>query len=263
MKKILALVLVMAVASFAVTFTGTDNEDGTVTISYDAPIVGMALNVDGVSISDVALPAFFDVYMDYAYEQGVSYVYGAGTAIALQGEAGTATLPSDSFCISAGGLEDYREEGEPADTVPAAGDIVLTIAGYAELADGTYTITIDENTLRGGIVDFDGYIADNNLPITIDVVVEGGDPPLTPEQEQWNAMNVNDDGTVNLTDINNLVSYINANASAPFWTVAVTTENANFDANGDNVINLTDINNLVSYINANASAPFWTIAYPE
>ncbi len=249
MKKILALVLVMAVSVMAVTFTGVDNGDGTVTISYDAPIVGMALDVNSaaVSVTGVTLPAFFDVFMDYAYAQGASYVYMAGDPIATIGAAGVATLPSSAFCISAGGLED-----NVSDTVPATGAIVLAVTGTGD-------VVISANSLRGGVVDYSGAMT-TNLPIT--VTVEETGPTDTPEQILWDSMNVNGDGAVNPQDIGALVSYINTNATAPFWTVAVTEANAHYDVNGSGTINPQDIGALVNYVNTNATAPFWTKTRP-
>jgi len=251
MKKILALVLVMAVASFAaVTFQGVDNEDGTVTISYNAPIVGLALNVDGdVSVSNVSLPDFFDVFMDYAYEQGESYVYGAGNPIALQNEAGTASLPSDSFCISAGGLEDDEE-----DVVPASGNIVLTIAGYAELAAGGYDIVIDENSLRGGVVDYDGYV-ENNLPITVTITVGDGPAP------EIALGDIDNDGWVSPDDVTALVGWLGANAN-PEWGywIEATPETAALDIDQDGWISPDDVTALVGWLGANAN-PEWGYWY--
>jgi len=246
MKKILALVLVMTVSVMAVTFTGVDNGDGTVTISYDAPIVGLALDVDSTTVtaSAVTLPDFFDVFMDYAYAQGASYVYGAGDAIATQDAAGVATLPSMSFCISAGGLED-----DEADTVPATGSIVLAVTGEGD-------IEISANTLRGGVVDYNGAMT-TNLPITI--TVASGD---TPAQIEWDAMNANGDTFVNAGDISAIITYLNSNATAPLWRVPASEANAQYNVNGDAFVNAGDISTIITYLNSNASAPLWRVARP-
>lgn len=242
MKKILALVLVMAVSVMAgtVSFSGVDNGDGTVTITADAPVVGLALDVDAdMDVTAVAVDSFFDVFMDYAYDQGASYVYGEGSAIAAQDAAGVATLPSMAFCISAGGLED-----DAADTVPATSEIVLTV-------DGSGDIVISENTLRGGVVDYDGAMT-TNLPITINI----------PDEPTACYGDVDGNAFVNAGDITALVNYINANGAAPFWSVAVDATNGGYDVDSNNFINAGDITALVNYINANGAAPFWSIACP-
>jgi len=243
MKKILALVLVMTVSVMAVTFTGADNGDGTVTISYDAPIVGLALDVDSadVTVSGVTLPAFFDVFMDYAYAQGASYVYKAGDAIAAQDAAGVATLPSMSFCISAGGLED-----DAADVVPATGDIVLAVTGTGD-------ITIDANTLRGGVVDYNGAMT-TNLPITITVastvVACIGD--------------VDKSGIINATDITALVGLMSANGTGPAKIILSSSPayivEADVDESG--IINATDITALVGKMSAQGTGPAKIIVCP-
>ncbi len=249
MKKILTLVLVMAVSVMAVDFTGVDNGNGTVTISYNAPIVGMALNVDGagVTVTGLTLPAFFDVFMDYAYVQGASYTYPVDTngnplphndsdAVALQGSAGVATLPSSSFCISAGGLEDNA-----GDTVPATGTIVLAYTG-------TGTITIDENSLRGGVVDYSGAMT-TNLPIVINV---GSVPSVC-------VGDIEVDGYITPDDINALVLFINA--TAPDYFAEVTPATLAYDVEVDGYITPDDINALVLLLNA--SAPDYFVACPE
>ncbi len=232
MKKILALVLVMAVSVMAVTFTGVDNGDGTVTISYDAPIVGMALDVDSaaVSVTGVTLPAFFDVFMDYAYVQGGSYVYGAGDSIATQDAAGVATLPSSSFCISAGGLEDNA-----GDTVPATGSIVLAVTGTGD-------IVISANSLRGGVVDYSGAMT-TNLPITVTVA----DP--TPSICMGD---IDGDGWVTLDDVYALVFYLNGYAADGYF-VEVTPATAAYDYDGDEWVTLDDVYALVFFLNGYAA----------
>lgn len=231
MKKILALVLVMAVSVMAVTFEGVDNGNGTVTISYNAPIVGLALDVDSaaVSVTGVTLPTFFDVFMDYAYntiDQGGTYQYGSGDAIAAQDAAGVATLPSSSFCISAGGLEGDFD----GDTLPTSGEITLAVTG-------TGTITISANTLRGGVVDYNGAMT-TNLPI--DIVVAGA--PSVCEGDS------DGDGWVTTDDINDLVIFLGNYFQGDGYYVEVTPETAGKDSDGDGWITTDDINDLVIFL---------------
>lgn len=243
MKKILALVLIMAVSTMAVTFTGSYNAvTGKVTIAYDAPIVGMALDVDatGVSATAVTLPAFFDVFMDYAYTQGASYVYGAGNAIANQDAAGVATLPSSAFCISAGGLEDPVAQGQPADEVPATGSIEIAVTGTSG------SVVISANTLRGGVVDYNGAMT-TNLPITVQIQnvpsVCRGD--------------VDADGWITLDDVYALVVYLNAYEADGFFT-EVTPATAAYDYDNDGWVTLDDVYALVVFLNGYAADGYFT-----
>jgi len=235
MKKILALVLVMAVSAMAVTFTGVDNGDGTVTISYDAPIVGLALDVDSaaVSVTGVTLPTFFDVFMDYAYAQGGSYVYKSGDSIAAQDAAGVATLPSSSFCISAGGLED-----DELDTVPATGEITLAVTG-------TGTITISANTLRGGVVDYNGAMT-TNLPI--DIVVAGAPSVCLGDADG--------DGWISPDDLGAIVGYIGGFEADGFW-VEVSAGYEAYDFDQDGWVSPDDLGGIVGYIGGFAADGFW------
>jgi len=234
MKKILALVLVMAVSAMAVTFTGVDNGDGTVTISYDAPIVGLALDVDSatVSVTGVTLPTFFDVFMDYAYAQGGSYVYKSGDSIAAQDAAGVATLPSSSFCISAGGLED-----DELDTVPATGEITLAVTG-------TGTITISANTLRGGVVDYNGAMT-TNLPIEI---VVSGAPSVC-------AGDADGDGWLTPNDLTVIVGALNPYAADGF-EFEMTAGFEAYDLDDDGWITPNDLTVLVGILSPYAADGF-------
>jgi len=165
MKKFFFAMLLVATVAMAgtVSFEAVDNGDGTATVTYtaDAAVVGYALDVDSdVDVTDVAIDSFFDVFMDYANAEGDAYVYGAGSPIAAQDAAGVATLPAAAFCISAGGLEDDETD------VPAlTGTIVITTGADA-------TVTLGENALRGGVVDYDGAMT-TNLPITFDITAGG------------------------------------------------------------------------------------------
>lgn len=253
MKKILALVLMMAVSVMAVDFSGVDNGDGTITISYDAPVVGLALDVDSttVSVTDITLPDFFDVFMDYAYAEGIDYEYPVdengdplphddNDSVAAQDAAGVAVLPSMAFCISAGGLEDN------AGDVAVAGSITLAVTG-------TGTITITENTLRGGVVDYNGAMT-TNLPIVISVV-----PIVTAC-----IGDVDGSGIINALDVTALVGLMSAEGVGPAKIIASTnpayTVEADVDASG--IINALDVTALVGKMSSEGVGPAKIIVCP-
>ena len=154
MKKILVslMVLALCVPAMAATVTVNDDTDGTgsivVTASSDA-IVGLGLDiaVSGANITAISIdPATFEIYPDAAQAAGAGYTYGAGSPIALIGSAGVDTLPSASFCISAGMLNG-------AATAGADGAVTVTIDVATDLTAGSScTVTVTENALRGGIV---------------------------------------------------------------------------------------------------------------
>ena len=167
-----ALVILVALAFAAPLYADVDfgpavnNLDGTCTIpwsSNDLPIVAMGLDVDVLvgpdEIGGVAVDSFFDIFMDAAYdlEPTPGYNYGDGTPIADQDAAGEIALPSANFCISMGGL---GGAAAPLNDPCTSGTITLT-------ADGTKTAsgTLDENSLRGGVIDEDGNQVTTNLPI--------------------------------------------------------------------------------------------------
>ena len=258
MKKLLTLVLVLAVASMAsaATFTVVDNEDGTVDINYVGEIVGMGLDIDttgGLQIASVSLPAFFDVYMDYAYVAEGAYVYGEGTPYATQGAAGVATMPSSSFCISAGGLED-----DEFDEAPTSGTITLTIENYASLAEGTYTIVVSENSLRGGVVGFDGAMTtDLETTGSVDIVIAGSEDPVC-------VGDIDGNGAANVQDIANLITYLNTYGVGPAKVVADTSPNYNpaADIDGNGAVNVQDIANLITYLNTYGVGPAKIVACP-
>jgi len=214
----------------------------------------LALDIDSdVNISAVSLPAFFDVYMDYAHEVGESYDYGTGTPIAAIAAAGTATLPATDFCISAGGLED-----DGTDLAPTSGTITLTIENYASLADGTYTIVVSENSLRGGVVGFEGAMTtDLETTGSVDIVIEGEEPTVC-------VGDVDGNGFANSSDIANLINYLNAYGVGPARVVADTSPNYNAAADIDDngFVNSSDIANLINYLNANGVGPARVISCP-
>ncbi|AQT67069.1 hypothetical protein STSP2_00209 [Anaerohalosphaera lusitana] len=187
MKKLAMclVVLAMAVPTFAadVDFAFTDNGDGTGTLSWtinapDTEIVGMGLNVDATTgtVDAVAVDSFFDVFIDAAYSDPTLYDGATapgqlGTPVALQGSAGTTTLPNASFAISVGHLEG---------TTDGAGIVLTSGAG----AEGQ----LDVNATRGGVVDQNGDALTTNLPIAFSIAQPGGFPVDHPDYDEWVAV---------------------------------------------------------------------------
>ncbi|MGE4286469.1 MAG: PASTA domain-containing protein [Phycisphaerae bacterium] len=272
MKKFFFAMLLVATVAMAgtVTFTAQDNGDGTATVSYtaDAAVVGFALDVDSdVDVTDVAIDSFFDVFMDYANAEGDAYVYGAGSPIAAQEAAGVAALPAASFCISAGGLEDDETD------VPAlTGEIVITTGAAA-------SVTLGENALRGGVVDYDGAMT-TNLPITFDITAGGPELIAVPDvtgmtqtaaeaaitgaglavgtvtTTETGATEAND-GTVASQDpaAANEVEAGTAVDIVLYEYVAAPPACAAYDINGDGMVFTNDITALVMYLNG-IGAPY-------
>ena len=172
-KTILALVVLLLTTPLyagTITFTATDNANGTCTISYDsgtdpAP-VAMGLDVDAsAALTDFAVDSFFDIYIDAAFDLAGAYTYGDGTPIAEQDEAGEATLPLASFCISMGGL---GGDVEPLDPAPTTGTIVLT----GPACTGTITASTLRTGLAGtGVVDVEGNAMTTNLPLPFSITL--------------------------------------------------------------------------------------------
>ncbi|AQQ10416.1 hypothetical protein L21SP3_02248 [Sedimentisphaera cyanobacteriorum] len=249
-----ALLAVAAVAmAGSVTFDAVDNGDGTATISYtaDAAVVGFALDVDSdVSVTDVTIPSFFDVFMDYANEEGESYVYGEGSPIAYQDAAGTNALPCVSFCISAGGLED-----DETDVPSTSGDIVVTTGGAA-------TVTLGENALRGGVVDYDGAM-DTNLPITFDITDGGGEPICYGDIWDGGEGAPGSDGQIDTADMNYLMQqlgmagapYVIADPAAQGIEAADMWDGSNGEPGQDGQVDTADMNYMMQQLGM-AGAPY-------
>jgi hypothetical protein len=132
---------------------------GEIVLTADAGIVGIGLTVEGGPVTDVAVDSFFDVFIDSAFTIGAGYVVGDGVPTAIQTGAGELALPSSSFSISVGGLDDDGI-GEGAEEAPTTTTITLS---------GSGTVTIDEDTLRGGIVGYDGAMEISGLPLQVDL----------------------------------------------------------------------------------------------
>ena len=174
MKKFLAILVVMALVAPAmadVTITTDNANPGEVVITLDAGsdgIVGIGLEVDvtgGGTCTDAsfAVDSFFDIFIDSAYDLGVGYDYpGTGPAngipTAEQGAPGEMPLPASIFSISAGGLDD---DGIGGGTEEAPTTAVITLTGTPDAP-----VEIDADTLRGGIVGYNGVLAiATTLPI--------------------------------------------------------------------------------------------------
>ncbi len=190
MKKLLLILVVAAIsaplyAAGGITFVATDNTDGTCTVTFTAtdpciPPVAMGLNVKVNGDSDPChlitavdgMNSFFEIYMDYAYDDPCSYTYGAGNPVADPCAAGSASLPSYNFCISMGGLGGETDPDEkPAPTSGTA--FVLTAGNLTDPCDPV-TGTISLNALRGGVIGTDTEPMTTNLtiPFTISYVPE-------------------------------------------------------------------------------------------
>lgn len=240
MKKVLLVLLAMAAPVFAsVTFTATDNNDGTCTISYTATAgdepVGMGLVVDCTSgqIDAIAsISSFFDIFLDFAHDDG-SYTYGEGSsnknnAAAKVGSAGVQAMPSSNFVISIGGL---GGAALPLTAAPSSGSIVLNSA--APGAEGT----ISADSLRGGVVDKAGTVT-TNLPISFTITAGCVCPG-----------DVNGDAVKDFFDFDELLFALDNNdwyidPSSPAW-------NACGDYNQDGVEDFFDFDELLFALDNN------------
>jgi len=161
MKKLLVVLVLACVApAMAANVTVSSPADGQILLTADAGIVGVGLTVDGGSIDAVAVDSFFDVFIDSAFTAGAGYEIGDGIPTALQSGPGELALPSSSFSISVGGLDD---DGIEAGTEEAPLTATFTLTPTA----GTTSVTIDEDTLRGGIVGYDGAMVITGLPLVV------------------------------------------------------------------------------------------------
>jgi len=165
-------ILALTAPLFAGTITLTvdsDDNNGTFTVGYSSYTgtkpVGLALEIDmptgeTISAQNTALydgpsaDSFFDVFLDYANDDPVTYEANASTAtgswlgmahpLAVPGAAGSVTLPVEDVAICMGSL---------VGTAPASVTALATLTVGDGDADDCI---IDLNTIRGGIVDADG-----------------------------------------------------------------------------------------------------------
>lgn len=154
MKKLLVLVVLALVApAMAASVVVSSPADGEILLTADAGIVGIGLTVDDGSIDSFAVDSFFDIFID-------DYLTGNANPAADQLAAGPETMPSSSFSISVGGLDDDGI-GSGSEEAPLVTTITLTPTA------GTTSVTVDEDTLRGGIVGYDGAMTITGLPLTV------------------------------------------------------------------------------------------------
>ena len=179
MKKLLLILVVLGVAAPSVAgtinFAATDDgANGTCTITYYvtgggvAP-VAMGLEVEvtsGNPIKNVTdMDSFFDIYMDYAYDDPCNYTYGAGHPIADPCGPGAITLPQSKFVISMGGLGGPTK---PPTKFPKMGTKKDPVVVAVLHSDGGSAGVITVNVLRGGVIDEDAEPMDPNGPTAPD-----------------------------------------------------------------------------------------------
>jgi hypothetical protein len=198
MKKLILILVIAAIAAplYAagrVQFYATDNEDGTCTITFDAndvigiePVaMGLDVKVNGSdpchAITAVSgMDSFFEIFMDYAYDDPCSYTYGAGNPVADPCAAGSASLPSHHFCISMGGLGGETDPDEKA--APDNGVAFVLTAGnlpnYDPCDPGTQASGhIKINALRGGVIGKDTDPMETNLvPVHLPFTITNIEP---------------------------------------------------------------------------------------
>jgi hypothetical protein len=207
MKKLILMLVILAMAAplYAagrVQFYATDNEDGTCTITFDAndvmgiePVaMGLDVKVNGSDPSHAitavsGMDSFFDIFMDYAYDDPCSYTYGAGHPVADPNAAGSASLPSHHFCVSMGGLG-----GESGTLDPAPDNGVAFVLTAGNLTDPGSPVTghIKISALRGGVIGKDtGPMETNLVPVHLPFTIStNGEcyPSDAPGYATWLAM---------------------------------------------------------------------------
>jgi len=264
MKKLILILVVLAMAAplYAagrVQFVATDNEDGTCTITFDANdvigIVPVAMGLDvKVTGSDPChaitavsgMDSFFEIFMDYAYDDPCSYTYGAGNPVADPCAAGSLGLPSHHFCVSMGGLGGETDPDEKA--APDNGVAFVLTAG--NLGDPCDTVTghIKINALRGGVIGKDTDPMETNLvPVHLAFTITNA-PTFFPP-----ACDGDFDGSnaINTSDISLVVTYWFNNKNffgqAPVGTHGVNGYLDGMDMDCSGAINTSDISMIVTY----------------
>ena len=258
MKKLMLILIVAAIsaplyAAGGITFTATD-ADGVCTVSISGvdpciPPVAMALNieVDGADPCDAitavsGIDSFFDIYMDYAYDDPCTYGYGDGNPIADPCAAGSATLPSHHFCISMGGLGGATDPDEKSP--PTSGTVFVLEAGNQTDPCSPVTGTISLNALRGGVIGTDTEAMTTNLSIPFTITASG---------MQYPACDGDFDGSnaINTSDISLVVTYWFNNKNffgqAPVGTHGVNGYLDGMDMDCSGAINTSDISMIVTY----------------
>lgn len=237
MKKLLVTLVVLALALPAlaedVTFTATDNADGSFTISYTSTTaprgIALAVSTDGTEVTDCSdvleFEALFNCFMDQAADTiaagGEYLLTSPGCPLADPAAAGLPTFPASVFSICMGALDEDQDAtlGEPG---PASADLITI---QLDDTNGSFpsVVTIDEDSFRGGVV---GSVLTTNLPIT--VTVTKGAPFCVGD--------FNGDGVVNGSDVSGFVG--------AFGSVCASTD-CRGDFNGDGVVNGSDVSGFV------------------
>lgn len=188
-----AVVVFAAPACFGlVVFQATDNKDCSCTITYYCTSetygpVGIGLDVDvtvGDDVNEVANgDAFFDVFIDYAYEveaaQG-TYVYpnsdSGRSQAAKQNAPGLQSLPAAELAISQCGLGGTDSENLATSPPGTVGNpIVVAILKVKDPNSASGTISL--NSIRGGVVDKNGTMTTNlDNDATIPFSISCGEP---------------------------------------------------------------------------------------
>jgi len=257
MKKVAfsLVVLLLAVPAMAdVVITAADAGDGWVAISYDASTEAELPRAFGLDITvtdeaanivdvDTAGAQPFGIYMGtIVIEDGE--VTDDGTPVAPADDPGAAgALGGPAITVEMGSL---YEEG--VETPPDASGLLLKVQ-----VDGSCEVCVSENAIRGGVV-----MEDANNPDVVDLTGACASVEVAPPVCVGD---VDDNGFVNPGDIGELVSYLEANASPPFYTVASDNPaySAAADVDGNGFVNPGDIGELVSFLEANGSPPFYSV----
>ena len=172
-----------------VDFSIVVSSDGLLTISYTSTTSprGIALNLDlgGLIITDdsdvISYDATFNCLMDEASEDPENYVPGVGVPLADPDVAGFLTYPAGevSFCVG------YLDENGNQAAGPASSSNLLSLS-MSGAEEGTYTITVAEDSVRSGIVGDNGVRLSTNLPITVDYIPSSlCFPESEPDYENW------------------------------------------------------------------------------
>ncbi len=201
-------------------------EEVTIPWTADEGVVGMALTVDATEpIVEVVIAGnFFDVFVDSAFSAGSGYTVGDGTPIATQEAPGPLLLPATNFSICFAGLDDDGI-GTGTDEAPTSGAITLRINWGSNP-----TVRIDIDTLRGGIVGYNGAMSVVGLPIEVQI---------EPHRHCWGPCkphgDYNLDGLITAIDVQGLLS---AWAPNPYDVCA--------DFNYDGMITAIDVQILLN-----------------
>ena len=275
MKKIvLALVVLMfaapAWAVVVVNITCTDLGEGKVLVSFDAssaldPNLVRAFGLNIQCDNDANIVDVNDkINPDYWFFPGTVVITGNavtdyGTAVGEVSDCPDDTLPglaqpgfdSNGVTLEMASLN-YPPDGPGSPNAPAASGPLLTFT-----VDADTCITISGNVARAG---GDGVVMENpddNPTVNFTGCCVSFAPPVC-------VGDADDNGFVNPADIGAIVVYLQANASAPFWTVPDTDPayDAAADVDQNGFVNPADVGDLVVKLQANSTAPFWTVPCP-